>query len=442
MSGPKIKLAIKQQKVEPLIMTDLFLYEPSRDANKADISVVRDLAKRVLEISEMPENIEKIKLWKDHNSLIKSRPMILCFPENAYEEIIPYSSLIAKDPFLREYEWYLRSQIYHWEELNDDWVITPRLKVPAVFNITGWGISDIWDNPEESGGAARFIQVIKEEHDIEKMQYPQLVFYEEETLRNLEYIQEILGDILKPYIYKAVMPMFIDIGMIGFFSRLRGYDQILIDMFDRPAWVHKVMDFLSNGTLAMMKDAEKRGLLGLNNADNYIGTGGIGYTNDLPQKDFTGDVRLRDIWGMGEAQDMTGLSPQMFDEFILPYQIKLLENFGLNYYGCCEDLTKKFKFVKKIPNLRRVTVAPWTGMRIASEELEDKYVYVWKPNPAYLAMDEFDEYLIRKKLRQGLEITKGNIIEIIMKDTHTLRNQPERIKKWAHIAKELAHQYV
>ena len=399
------------------------------------------MQKKVKEISENPKNIEKIGLWKDHNSLIKTRPLVLCFPENAYEEIIPYSSLETEDPFIREYEWYLRSQIYHWEELEDDWVITSNLKVPAVFNMTGWGVDEIWDNPDDKDGAARFTRTIKDEKDIEKLKYPKFIFYEEETARNLEYMQEILGDILEPYTYYGVITMFIGANPIGSFSRMRGMDQVLIDMYDRPQWLHKVMDFFSNGMVEMIKDIEKRGLLGLNNADEYIGTGGVGYTHDLPQKDFTGTVRLKDLWGLGEAQDMTGISPAMLDEFIIPYQIRVLENFGLSYYGCCEDLSKKYKVVKKIPNLRRVSVAPWTDMKVASEELEDKYVYAWKPNPSDLAMDDFDGDFIRKKIKAGFDISKDNRVEIIMKDTHTIRNKPERMKKWAHIAKELAYKY-
>ena len=46
MSSQKIKLPIKQQKVEPLIMTDLFAHEPSTEAEKKDIEVLRDLAKK------------------------------------------------------------------------------------------------------------------------------------------------------------------------------------------------------------------------------------------------------------------------------------------------------------------------------------------------------------------------------------------------------------
>jgi hypothetical protein len=119
----------------------------------------------------------------------------------------------------------------------------------------------------------------------------------------------------------------------------------------------------------------------------------------------------------------------------------VLENFGLSYYGCCEDLSKKYKVVKKIPNLRRVSVAPWTDIKVASDELEDKYVYVWKPNPSDLAMDTFNSDFIKKKIKNGFDVTRDNIVEIIMKDTHTLRGDPSRMKKWAHIAKELAYKY-
>jgi hypothetical protein len=80
-------------------------------------------------------------------------------------------------------------------------------------------------------------------------------------------------------------------------------------------------------------------------------------------------------------------------------------------------------------------------MKIASRELEDKYVYCWKPNPAILAMESFDDDLVRKIILNGLEITRDNIVEIIMKDTHTFRNDPQRLKKWCRIAKKLASKY-
>ena len=40
-----------------------------------------------------------------------------------------------------------------------------------------------------------------------------------------------------------------------------------------------------------------------------------------------------------------------------------------------------------------------------------------------------------------MEMNKDNIVDIIMKDTHTFRNEPERLKKWCRIAKEFAYEY-
>ena len=433
---------VARQKVEIFIITHLTENEPSSKTDKKDISIVRDLAKRVYEISQTTEMTEKIQLWKDHNSLKKTRPPVVVFPENGYFEIIPESSLKTKDPFIREYEWYLRHLIYHGDELKDDYVVTPRLKVPPVFSISSWGITEHWEQPDGESGAAKVAQVLKEESDIEKLAFPELTIDKTATDRNFQYVSDIFGDILDVQEYYNVIHWYTySMGIMGYLSRVRGMDQIFVDMYDRPKWVHKAMDFLCNGILNLLKDIEKRGLLGLNNADDYVGTGGLGFTDELPQKDFDGEVRLIDLWGLRESQEMQGLSPAMLDEFVLPYQIKIFENFGLNYYGCCEDLSQKFDLIKKIPRLRRVSVSPWTDIKIAAEELEDKYVYCWKLNPALLAMESFDENLARKIIKDGLEITKDNIREIIFKDLSTFRGEPERLKKLCNIAKELASKY-
>ena len=433
------KKSEKLEKLEIQILSDLSKNNPPLKINKKDLTIVRDLAKKVKEISQQQENIEKIKLWKDHNSLKRTRPLVLALPENAWGEIIPYSVLKSTDPFIKEYEWYLRSLIYHWEELKDDYVITSRLKVPVVFTITGWGISENIENPQDENGAVHVKRQILEEKDIEKLKFPEIIYDEKQSLKNLDFVKEVFGDILNVELYFTMVPNYLHAGMMGLLARIRGLDQILFDMIDRPKWVHQVMQFLTDGTLALIKDAESQGLLGLNNSDDFFVAGGIGYTDELPQKDFQGKVKLRDLWAFAEGQELTGVSPAMMDEFLIPYQIKVLENYGLNYYGCCEDLSNKLQIVKKIPNLRRVTVGPWTDMNKAVDELEDKYVYVWKPKASDLAGDSFDEEMIREKIKRGFGIAKDCIVEIIMRTVITLRDDPGRIKKWSMIAKELSY---
>ena len=438
-----LEIPVKLRKQESQILTDLIKNNPPLKSTNKDLRIVRDLAKKVKEISQLPENVGKIKLWKDHNSLVKTRPLVLCLPEDSYGEILPYHSLKSTNPFIREYEWYLRSLIYHCDELKDDYVITSRLKVPVVFHITDWGLKEISENPKNiENGSVKYKKQIFEEKDIEKLRFPKLIYDQEQTKKNLNFVTEVFGEILDVQLYFTIIPMHVKPVMMGLLARLRGLDQILIDMIDRPKWIHKAMRFLTDGILNLMKDAESRGLLGLNNLDDCFLPGGFGYTNELPKKDFKGKVRLKDLWQSAESQELEGVSPEMMDEFLLPYQIEVLGNYGLSYYGCCENLSNKFNIIKKITNLRRVTVAPWTNMIKAVEELGNKYVYVLKPNPSDVAMDTFDEGMIKKKIRQGFEISRECVTEIILRTIQTTRNDPNRLKKWSEIAKELSYKYI
>ena len=182
-------------------------------------------------------------------------------------------------------------------------------------------------------------------------------------------------------------------------------------------------------------------MLFLNNDSTYVGSGGFGWSDELPQPDHSGKVRLKDMWGFCESQETLGVSPTMFDEFVFQYQLPILEKFGLNCYGCCEPLEKRWDVIKKTPNLRRVSCSPFSDWKEMAEKLESNYIFSMKPTPADLADTVFDENKVRMRIREGLKIAKNCIVEIIMKDTHTLRNDPDRVVKWVRIAKEEAEKF-
>jgi len=94
--------------------------------------------------------------------------------------------------------------------------------------------------------------------------------------------------------------------------------------------------------------------------------------------------------------------------------------------------------VSKVPRLRRVSVSPWANWADMAEKLGDRYIFSMKPSPAELAMDHFDEEKIRQDLREAFRITRNCHVEIIMKDNHTIRNEPQRVIRWVQIAKEEA----
>ncbi len=51
-------------------------------------------------------------------------------------------------------------------------------------------------------------------------------------------------------------------------------------------------------------------------------------------------------------------------------------------------------------------------------------------------MDSVDEGRIRKELREVLAITQNCHVEIIMKDNHTIRKDPQRVTRWVQIVRE------
>lgn len=283
------------------------------------------------------------------------------------------------------------------------------------------------------GGSYKWEAPLKDYNDVNKLHFPEINIDYETTQKVFNLAQEILGDILRVRL-KTVW--WWSVGLTDDLAYLRGLENILYDVYDHPEELHKLMAFLSEGTLAKLDFLEKNGLLSLNNDGTFVGSGGYGWSEELPQKDFAGTVRLKDMWGMSESQITVGFSPQMFEEFVFQYQLPLLEKFGLNCYGCCEPLNARWDVIKKIPRLRRVSVSPWANVEDMAEKLEDKYIFSWKPHPSVLATPNIDEEQIRQDIRRVLKITRNCRLEIIMKDNHTLGKNPENVIKWCRIARE------
>ncbi len=254
----------------------------------------------------------------------------------------------------------------------------------------------------------------------------------------MEFHQELLGDILEVYTQGF---WWWSLGLIEEWTKLRGMNQTFLDMMDEPELVHAGLRRLMEGRLAWLDSLEQQGLLSLNNGNHYVGSGGFGFTHDLPGPGFDGKVRLSDMWGFCESQNMSAAGPAQLEEFVLPYQLPIMERFGLNCYGCCEPLHLHLDLLlAKVPRLRRVSISPWADKRICAEKLGNKAVYSWKPNPAYLAGVSLDADLVRRDIRETVEICRehGCTLEIILKDTHTCNHHPERFDAWTKIAMEEA----
>ena len=407
---------------------------------KNDRTAIRDLAKRVAEIAAWPEQEEKRRLWYAQNSLRAPRPLVFCSPEGSWIELIPEESLACKEEQAREIERELRRAVYAQQHFADDRVCDDVYRVGHAAPRPSWGLEPTFHHTETERGSYVWDPPIKTRADIDRLQTPTVVVDREATRRNLEFHQDLLGDILRVELHGD---WWWALGLVDEWARLRGITQMFLDMSDDPALMHAGMQRLMEGKLAWLDSLEGQGLLGLNNGNDYVGSGGLGFTDGLPSSGFAGKVRLVDMWGFCEAQTFSEVGPARHEEFGLRYQLPILERFGLNCYGCCEPLHLKLDLLlRQVPRLRRVSVSPWADKRISAEKLGARAIYSWKPNPAYLAGVDFDADLGRRDIREtsGICRTHGCALEIILKDTHTCNHQPWRFDAWTQIAMEEAEQ--
>jgi hypothetical protein len=130
----------------------------------------------------------------------------------------------------------------------------------------------------------------------------------------------------------------------------------------------------------------------------------------------------------------------MFEEFIFPYQQSVIERYGLCYYGCCEPVHTRWHVLKRLENLRSVSISPWCDQAAMAEELGRDYVFSRKPNPTLISTERFDEDAIRKDVRETLQVARNCNCEIIMKDVHTLRGEASRAARWVELARQEAEE--
>ena len=419
--------------VDELIYAAKLLPDDDLVFSAPEHSVLRQLAAQVSELAARPAEQEKRRLWRSLNTLNFARPLIFCFPENSWHEVIPEEQLECEGRIARQWELQLRQEIFWGTILQDDRVIEPNFFIEHIKpQYAAWGLEEERVGGEE-GGSYTWKPALQSEDDLEKMHLPTQAVDFEATQTLLDTANDIFGDLLPARLRDWWWGVK---GLTDTLIGLRGMEQLMYDLTDQPDFVHRIMALLRDGTLAFEDELVRKGLLQLNNEGAYVGSGGFGWTEELPAANHAGQVRLCDRWGFGESQETVGVSPGMFAKFVFPYQLPILERYGLACYGCCEPLDQRWKTISQVPNLRRVSVPPWSDREIMAAHLEDRYVFSMKPNPADLAGTYFNEERIRADLRRDLEVTRGCQVEVIMKDAHTVRGEPQRLIRWVQIVRE------
>ena len=242
-----------------------------------------------------------------------------------------------------------------------------------------------------------------------------------ETLRRMELATAAFGDVL-PVKIVGGQTCYAGVGMACKAVRLMGMDTFYMAMIDQPENVHRFFEFVSTEAAEFLSWLEAENLITPNNGEFCVGSGSCGYTDELPRRAINnGDMMSPDdCWGFQEAQEAVGISPAMYAEFIHPYQRRVSDRYGLLYYGCCEAVHEFWPSIKGFKNLRKITVSPWCDQASIAAAVGRNVVLSRKPHPLKLCGEVFDPKEFEAHIRETLDITKDNFVELIFRDTCTL----------------------
>lgn len=407
-----------------------------------DKALLKDLGKRLAEIAAMPIQKQKRALWAAHNSLKPTRPLV-------YIDQLPWHEinrsdemkLECEDSFLRSVEWNIKSLLYRWNHFACDMVVENRIDIPMEIHGLNYGVNIEEDTLSIDKGndivSHKYHDMIMNEAELDAIQPDSIWVDKELDQTHLEMCNEIFSGII-PVRLKGVE---IHAGIWDRIAQMRPAESILWDIIDRPEFTKRVVKKFVDLTMSTVDQCEKLGIL---DADiQYVHCTGA-YNEELPANGFEENKpRAKDCWGFGMAQILSTVSPEMHNEFEIELVKPLYERFGLLYYGCCEPLENVIPYIKKINNVRKISVSPWANIEKSAENIGSDYVFSSKLNPAFVSTGVLDTEPAREQISNVVQACKkhGTPVELILKDISTVSGRLECLDKWVDMTMNMVCNY-
>lgn len=411
---------------------------------KEEIVALRALAHEYMEIASLPVQREKMELWKSFNRHDNTRPMVL-IDQLPWNELNNNGELtcVCEDPFLQKIESSLRQTIYKWKHFPVDMVVEPFLTIPFSSENSRYGIQGLENtavsDPTNDVISHAYINQLETEEDVEKIKDMKITLNREESAEWLEAAKYIFDGILP--VRQAGGAIVQHFGFWDALAELMSVESIYIDLMERPEFIHKVVERITECYLAGIREGNELGIV--DTSANTCHCSIVYNDEQLPDFGAGQGTDSHHAWGYGMAQVFTSVSPAVTEEFEVPYASRLAEQFQMVYYGCCDRLDDRLDIVTKIPNIKKISCSPWSNREIFAEKLPKDIIMSNKPTPAYLAWDvmNYDEVAADLQRTCNAAKTNGVALEMILKDISTVKYQPERLTQWADVAMKIVQNY-
>lgn len=404
-----------------------------------DKQILRDLAKRQFEISQLPQMQQLKKEWTLHNDCKSQRPMITIELNTFSWEIIP-PLLRCEEQAARTIEASLYSNIVNFELFCDD---TPALDYfPVYYNASikpfDIEVKTIHSKTNKDSLGHQFIAVIEDlEEDFHLLKKSSFSIDKTAHILKMDMLNDIFGDILPIRLTGQSLYCTLTQDLV----HIMGMENLFFALADCPDKVKTALLMLADDYIEYYKLLEMEEMILPTTESQLLRQGSFCYTGDLPSYDELSKRAFtsRDIWGFMDSQETVGVDPEVFKEIIFPAYKKVAENFGLLSYGCCEPVDPIWEScISSFNNLRKVSISPWCNEEYMGERLYGKkIIYHRKPSPNFLGVGkDLDEDAVRSHIRKTLKAAKGCTLEFSQRDVYQITNSPDKVKRYVQIIRE------
>ncbi len=409
-----------------------------------DVEILRPLVDRVLELSQRPCEADKKELWARHNALLPTERIPVCetyegIPGEHWKYMFGEPMTQCQDALARNIEFDLKRRIWMAENVPEDHIVWPALRVTAVINeIRGWGVEIGRESTGRGAyGSYRMVYPFADGYDFKRLTTPIRELDEAATEELVERTSELVDGRLMTFVCYPTLTY----APYDFAAYIRGMDTLMYDMIDQPQNVHRLMKTITDAVVA---DDQWREEIG---AVNIVPSPDGRYNMIVPWRAncvyleddfFERRPRLSDEWIYVSAQISAGLGPRQYEEFVHRYDVQICvpRSRGTVYYHGCECLDEKYEMLATLPGLRRLHVSPWSSGRCAVAAVGDRMALEVHCHPGKVLLS-FTAEQMRAELRERVAECQSGRLDLNLSDIHSINGNPETLRIWAEMAQEV-----
>jgi hypothetical protein len=300
----------------------------------------------------------------------------------------------------------LKIALFRFNEIQDD---TPLPRGLGVFLGAGFDSSVFGGEQVYSDDVDPWVSrdpVIAEPSDLRRLRMPD--FHTSGMMPLAHRFYGELGD-LAGDAFRIVMPD-ITRGPFGLAWHIRGFDQLMLDLYDAPAFARDLLEFVTESRMHF----------------------------STARATWLGEPLKPGMLGNDEV-NIPSISPAIYRDFILPRERDLAAfHGGIDYWHCCGDIVPLLLMIRELrPRVQHIS--PYNDFPVAVDRAAGSVLEIWM-HPAedvVLATEEEMAAALRRKVNvceekgvAGFTVTTGHV-QVMRDPEHTI----EQAKRWVRAAR-------